>query len=71
MHINFTNHAKGRIDERNISILHIERTLKTPDTTSRGFDGTSISRKAFGGKILEIVYTESKKGVVVITAYYL
>lgn len=71
MHISFTNHAKIRIDERGVSILHIEQTLKNPDNTSKGFDGTTVSRKAFGGKILEIVYTGSKKGVVVITAYYL
>lgn len=71
MHISFTNHAKIRIDERGVSILHIEQTLKNPDTTSSGFDGTTLSRKAFDEKILEIVYTGSKKGVVVITAYYL
>lgn len=71
MHISFTNHAKIRIDERDVSILHIEQTLKNPDTINRGFDRTVISRKSFAGKILEVVYTENKKKVVVITAYYL
>lgn len=71
MYINFTNHAKIRIDERGVSILHIEQTLKSPDTINRGFDGTILSRKGFAGKILEVVYTENKKKVVVITAYYL
>lgn len=71
MHVSFTNHAKGRIDERGVSILHIEKTLKSPDPTNRGFDGTLLARKAFAGKILEVVYTGNKKGVVVITAYYL
>ncbi len=71
MHISFTNHAKGRIDERSISILHIEQTLKNPDTTNHGFDGTILSRRAFSGKILEVVYTERNKRVVVVTAYYL
>ena len=71
MHINFTNHAKLRIDERSVSLLHIEQTLKKPDTNQIGFDGTILARKAFAGKILEVVYTESKKKVVVITAYYL
>lgn len=71
MHINFTNHAKMRIDERDVSILHIEQTLKAPEATNRGFEGTILSRKTFAGKILEVVYTENKKGKLVITAYYL
>jgi len=71
MHINFTNHAKIRITERDVSILHIEQTLKSPDTATRSFDGTFLARKSFAGKILEVVYTEGKKGFTVITAYYL
>lgn len=71
MHISFTNHAKWRINERSISILHIEQTLKNPDTTSQGFDGELLAQKAFSGKILEVVYTERNKRVIVVTAYYL
>lgn len=71
MHIHFTDHAKWRIDERSISMLHIEQTLKSPDTSSNGFDGTILSQKAFGGKILEVVYTKNTKRVTVVTAYYL
>ena len=71
MHINFTNHAKIRINERGISILHIEQTLKKPDTNKIGFDRIILAQKEFAGKILEVVYTENKKKIVVITAYYL
>jgi len=70
MHISFTNHVKYRINERGISLLHIEQTLKKPDSNRIGFDGTILAQKAFAGKILEIVYTKNKGRIVVITAYY-
>ena len=68
MHIKFTDHAKWRIDERGVSMIHLEKTLKNPDTTKHSFDGASVARKAFAGKILEVVYIKGKKDVVVITA---
>ena len=70
MKISFTNHAKYRIDERNISILHIENTLKNPDYIKRN-ENEILVRKSFGKKMLEVVYKQTIKSVVVITAYYI
>lgn len=70
MHINFTNHAQLRIEERKISLIHIEKTLKDSDTTN-SFSETYTSRKRFGNKTLEIVYKKKGKEIIIITAYYL
>lgn len=71
MRIRFTNHAKGRIEERGVSVSHLEKTLKSPDSIHKTFDNAFIARKALGSKVLEVVYTENKRHYVVITAYYL
>ncbi len=71
MDIRFTNHAKYRITEREISILQIEKTLKAPDSLKRGFENETVARRTFGKRILEFVYTKNKNKIIIITAYHI
>jgi len=71
MRIYFTKHAKLRIRERNISMVHIKQTIINPDNKQITFESRLLVRKKFGSKTLELVYAEYIDKIIVITLYYL
>ncbi len=71
MKIVFTNHAKCRIMERQISVQNVRQTIKNPDSRKEDVYGMITTRKVFGKRTLEIIYRVSGNTVIIITTYYL
>jgi len=69
VHIDFTNHAKEQMKERNISEDEVINTIKYPEETSK--DGkVYYARKNIGRANIEVVYTRENY-IKVITVYSL
>ncbi|MEK7145468.1 MAG: DUF4258 domain-containing protein [Patescibacteria group bacterium] len=76
MNLKFSIHFQQAIVERNISIDHLKKTIKNPDTLRQSFGDRMIAAKAINDKVLEVVYIKRvipkvKSEFVIITAYYL
>ena len=70
MKVIFTNHAKQRIVERDISFLLVKQTVKNPDSHKSSEYGIVVVRKMFGKKILEVIYKVKGTSYIIITSYY-
>ena len=67
MHIDFTNHAKEQMKERNISEDEVINAIKFSEETSK--DGNVYyARKNIGRANIEVVYTKENY-IKVITVY--
>ncbi|MCK4554549.1 DUF4258 domain-containing protein [Candidatus Parcubacteria bacterium] len=71
MIIIFTNHAKKRLQERDIGLRDVKITVSNSDFKKRVDLDRILVRKSFGKKILEIIYIEESNKIIIITAYYL
>lgn len=71
MKIIFTEHAKQRIKERKIEEKDVIYTLFAPDKYQPTYHDRICVSKKIGNKTLEIIYTEEKEKMIVITCYYL
>lgn len=76
MNLKFSIHFQQAIVERNISIDHLKKTIRNPDTLRQSFGGRMVATKVVDDKVLEVVYIESvmpkdKKDYQIITAYYI
>ena len=72
MKLNFSIHFQQVIFERNISIDHLKKAIREPDSSHSAFGGRMVSRRAVDGKLLEVVYTRRGKNEYrIITAYYI
>jgi len=76
MNLKFSIHFQQAIVERNISIDHLKKTIRNPDTSRQSFGGRMVVTKVVDDKILEVVYIEKvmpkgKKEYQIITAYYI
>jgi len=70
MTIIFTNHAKLRQKQRNVSSQEILKTLKHPDISSEDVQGNPLVGKKFNRHALIVVYKKAKeKRIIVITVY--
>ncbi len=71
-----TNHFRARMLERGISIDHVKKALREPDSKEDAFDGKLKVTKEIEGKTTVVVYfkegfKDRKNEYVVSTAYYL
>ena len=71
MKIVFSDHARKQNLIRKIPKKNILETIKNPEENLKSFRNRRLLRKAFGGKILEVVATLDEKILVVITQYWL
>lgn len=72
MKLSFSIHFQQAIIERDINIDHLKKVVQEPDKSHSTFGGRTVSQKAIGGRILEVVYTRgSKNEYRIITAYYI
>ena len=72
MKLSFSIHFQQAVSERNISIDHLKKAIREPDTSRSTFGGRTVSKKKVDGKLLEVVYTRGGKNEYrIITAYYI
>lgn len=71
MKVIFTEHARKRLKERKIEEKDVIYTLFTPDKYQPTHSNRICVSKKISSKILEIIYTEEKEKMIVITCYYL
>ncbi|HIH73204.1 MAG: Uncharacterized protein XD43_0977 [Thermococcales archaeon 44_46] len=69
MKIVFIPHALERMKERKISKELVIETITSPDEVYIGYFGRKVAQKRLNGKLIRVVYEESKDEVVVITVY--
>jgi len=67
----YTKHSRARINEREISVRQVELTVRSPDNVRASFGDRCIAQKHFRNKIAEVVYTNVRGRIVIITAYWL
>lgn len=70
MRIIYTHHARFRMAQKGITEGMIEEVLNKPDTDFPSQD-KRIARKTLGNKTMDVVYLETKRGYLIITAYWL
>lgn len=63
----FTEHAKQRMIQREISEEEAIETLKNPDSTKPGKPEKQIAIKAFSSKTVRVVYVIEDNNKVIIT----
>jgi len=63
-----TDHAKQRMEQRNISEEEIEVVLKSPDTTHIGECGEVRKIKTINGRKIKVVFKTESKQRIIITA---
>ncbi len=66
----FSNHAKKRLYERDITEEQVKITIQNADHIIKRFGETEAFKK-FGTKLLKVVYAEMENYIKVITLYYL
>ncbi len=63
----FTFHAKQRMRKREISEEMVNEILLHPSAVGKGKENKKIAYKEFRGKVVEVVYVEENKELVVIS----
>ena len=67
----FSDHAKRRARERGITLASARLVILNPDLTLPAYDNLHRYRKLVKGKTIEVVISEQKNKLVVVTLYYL
>ncbi len=73
--VRFTPHAMQNLQEREISLAEVERTVAEPDAIASGHEGRDIyMRRYFDATLnqemlLRVVAEETESEIVVVTAY--
>jgi hypothetical protein len=65
----YTNHAKQRMEEREITVKQVEQAVYGPDYTMSSFEGKHIATKKIGNHTINVVYKPEMDNIVVITVY--
>lgn len=65
----YTNHAKQRMEERDITIKQVEQTVYGPDYTMSSFEGKRTATKKIGNRTINVVYKPEMDNIIVITVY--
>lgn len=69
--IEFSEHAKETNKKRKIPVKWILQTVRNPEETFRSYRSRKLRRRAFGGKILEVVTKTEGPKITIVTAYFL
>jgi len=70
MEIRLSKHARENITERKISFGIVKDVLLEPDKVEISKKGRKIAQKAFGNRVLRVIYKETDKAYIVVTVYY-
>ena len=70
MKIIYPDYSEESISDRKISKKLVEDALLNPDEVIESKKGRKIAHKVIGHRLLRVVYKESKKAYIVVTAYY-
>ena len=67
----YTRHVRLRMQQRGLSLNHIEMTVRSPDRVAASFKDRHVAQKTIGRRTFEVVYKKLNAHVVLITAYWL
>lgn len=65
----YTDHAKQRMEERDMPVDHIEQTIYEYDYSISSFEGRHIATKRIGDRIVNVVYKAERGIIIVVTVY--
>ena len=65
-----SRHALARVRQRNIDLLLVKAALRTPDLKVLGARGRLKAIRSFHGRELVVVYVETRRVLVLVTAYW-
>ncbi len=65
----YTNHAKQRMEERDISKEQVEQTIYSYDYSISSFKDRNTATKKISNRTIEVVYKEEKDTIIIITVY--
>lgn len=68
--IEFTNHAKRKIKQRNLKEAWILETLKNPDFVFPSYKNREIAFKKIGKLYLAVIFTKEGQNVLILTAHW-
>lgn len=71
MTIEFSDHSKQMMKERNITEELVTQAIKAPDSVSVSYRSRKLYRKKVQGKILEVVTSQESGKILVVTQYFL
>jgi hypothetical protein len=69
--IEFSDHSKQMMKERNITEELVTQAIKAPDSVSVSYRSRKLYRKKVQGKILEVVTSQESGKILVVTQYFL
>ena len=72
MIIRLTNHAKGKIKHRGISIQDVEETVRNPDKSERDKVDEELTHfvKRFHDRYLRVIVKNVKDDIIIISAFF-
>lgn len=71
MKLILTDHARQRMEGRNITEEMVADAVQRPEVVLPSFRERKLARKEIGGKTLEVVFKRELDEIVVITVYWL
>ncbi len=71
MKIRFTHHAQLSMMERSISPSRVTEVLRKPDLSMDATGGAGAYLKKYGDRTLKVIFRQTSRGYVILTAYYL
>lgn len=71
MKISYSLHAKKRLAERKISKIDVRQTISLPGKLLLGDRNRIVVSKKLEHKILEVIYTQEGRKIIIVTAYHL
>lgn len=71
MKLILTDHARQRMEERDITEEMVANAIQRPEMVLPSFRGRELARKEIGGKTLEVVFKRELGEILVITVYWL
>ena len=69
MDIEFTTHALERMRKYGVDKAMVEKTLRAPDSVTKGHTERRIYQKRLNGHALRVIVEEHKSFLIVITTY--
>lgn len=68
--IEFTNHAKRKIKQRNLKEKWIKETVLNPEFVKNSYQNRQIAYKRYGKLYLKVVFVKEGDKIIVLTAHF-
>lgn len=68
--VEFTDHARRKIKQRNLKEVWIREVLEKPDSTKPSYGNRKIAYRKIGKLYLAVIFIEEGQNLVVITAHW-